>query len=122
MKKSKSVSLGRLFLGLLLSSFILFGCEPPVSGDVGELTLKQRINNAKAGETIDLGKEELTISPDENYTVDKELTIVNGNAKNATFTVTADGVLFKNVANVQRIIAGEELGEGDLAIRNCFEI
>lgn len=122
MKKSKSVSLGRLFLGLLLSSFILFGCEPPVSGDVGELTLKQRINNAKAGETIDLGKEELTISPDENYTVDKELTIVNGNAKNATFTVTADGVLFKNVANVQRIIAGEELGEGDLSIRNCFEI
>lgn len=85
-------------------------------------TLKQRINNAKDGETIDLGKEEITINSDESYTVDKTLTIVNGDAKNATFTVTADGVLFKNVANVQRIIAGEELGEGDLAIRNCFEI
>lgn len=85
-------------------------------------TLKQRINDAKEGETIDLGKEEITINSDESYTVDKKLTIVNGDAKNATFTVTADGVLFKNVANVHRIIAGEELGEGDLSIRNCFEI
>lgn len=85
-------------------------------------TLKQRINDAKEGETIDLGKEEITINSDESYTVDKKLTIVNGDAKNATFTVTADGVLFKNVANVHRIIAGEELGDGDLSIRNCFEI
>jgi len=125
MKKSKSTSLGRLFSGLLLSAFLVIGCEPPVSGDVGEnktLTLKQRINNAKSGETIDLGKEEITITEGDSYTVDKSLTIANGAAKHATFIVTADGVLFKNVANVQRIIAGEELGEGDLSIRNCFEI
>ena len=125
MKKSKSTSLGRLFSGLLLSAFLVIGCEPPVSGDVGEnktLTLKQRINNAKSGETIDLGKEEISITEGDSYTVDKSLTIVNGAAKNATFIVTADGVLFKNVADVERIIAGEELGDGDLAIRNCYEI
>lgn len=125
MKKSKSASLGRLFFGLLLSAFLVIGCEPPVSGDVGEnktLTLKQRINNAKSGETIDLGKEEISITEGDSYTVDKSLTIVNGAAKNATFIVTADGVLFKNVADVERIIAGEELGDGDLAIRNCYEI
>lgn len=125
MKKSKSASLGRLFSGFLLSAFLLIGCEPPVSGDVGEnktLTLKQRINNAKSGETIDLGKEEITITEGDSYTVDKSLTIANGAAKNATFIVTADGVLFKNVADVERIIAGEELGDGDLSIRNCYEI
>lgn len=125
MKKSKSTSLGRLFSGLLLSAFLVIGCEPPVSGDVGEnktLTLKQRINNAKSGETIDLGKEEITITEGDSYTVDKSLTIANGAAKHATFIVTADGVLFKNVADVERIIAGEELGDGDLSIRNCYEI
>lgn len=125
MKNSKSASLGRLFSGLLLSAFLVIGCEPPVSGDVGEnktLTLKQRINNAKSGETIDLGKEEITITEGDSYTVDKSLTIANGAAKHATFIVTADGVLFKNVADVERIIAGEELGDGDLSIRNCYEI
>ena len=122
MKKLKRLSI-KIFFGLLLSTTLITGCQPEGSEPKKEpVSFKQRINSAKAGETIDLGKEDITIADGDSYTVDKTLTIVNGDAKNATFTVTADGVLFKNIANVERIIAGEELGEGDLAIRNCFEI
>ena len=122
MKKLKRLSI-KIFFGLLLSTTLITGCQPEGSEQKKEpVSFKQRINSAKAGETIDLGKEDITIADGDSYTVDKTLTIVNGDAKNATFTVTADGVLFKNIANVERIIAGEELGEGDLAIRNCFEI
>ncbi len=122
MKKLKRLSV-KIFFGLLLSTTLITGCKPEGSEQKKEpVSLKQRINSAKDGETIDLGKEDITIADSDSYTVDKTLTIVNGDAKNATFTVTADGVLFKNIANVERIIAGEELGEGDLAIRNCFEI
>jgi hypothetical protein len=122
MKKLKRLSI-KIFFGLLLSTTLITGCQPEGSEPKKEpVSLKQRINSATEGETIDLGKEDITITDGDSYTVDKTLTIVNGDAKNATFTVTADGVLFKNIANVQRIIAGEELGEGDLAIRNCFEI
>ena len=91
-------------------------------GTSGTVTLKERINNAKAGEEIDLGKETLTIPVGESYTVDKAITIKNGDAKNATFTITGSGATLKNMRNIESVIAGEELGNGDLAIRNCYEI
>lgn len=85
-------------------------------------TLKERINEAKSGDVIDLGKEDLTIEEDVSYTIDKKLTIKNGDAKHGTFTVESTGVEFINLRNIESVIADEELDDGDLSIRNCYEI
>lgn len=118
-------------VAMLMVLFAMGSCKDIVTsqdngwntgGTPGSVTLKERINNAKAGEEIDLGKETLTIPVGESYTVDKAITIKNGDAKNATFTITGSGATLKNMRNIESVIAGEELGDGDLAIRNCYEI
>ncbi|MBE6347346.1 MAG: hypothetical protein E7064_00205 [Spirochaetaceae bacterium] len=115
----------------ILSVFVFFaacdnGLNPqspskPVGGGASK-TLKERINEAKSGDVIDLGKENLTIEEDVSYTIDKKLTIKNGDAKNATFTVESTGVEFVNLRNINSIIADEDIGDGDLSVKNCFEI
>lgn len=85
-------------------------------------TLKQRINESKDGEIIDAGKEEIDIKDGDSYTIDKAITIRNCDAKSGTFIVEATGARFENLRNIESIIADERLGEGDLDIRNCFEI
>lgn len=115
----------------ILSVFVFFaacdnGLNPqspsnPVGGGASK-TLKERINEAKSGDVIDLGKEDLTIEEDVSYTIDKKLTIKNGDAKNATFTVESTGVEFVNLRNINSIIADEDIGDGDLSVKNCFEI
>lgn len=115
----------------ILSVFVFFaacdnGLNPqspsnPVGGGTSK-TLKERINEAKSGDVIDLGKEDLTIEEDVSYTIDKKLTIKNGDAKHGTFTVESTGVEFINLRNIESVIADEELDDGDLSIRNCYEI
>lgn len=115
----------------ILSVFVFFaacdnGLNPqspsnPVGGGASK-TLKERINEAKSGDVIDLGKEDLTIEEDVSYTIDKKLTIKNGDAKHGTFTVESTGVEFINLRNIESVIADEELDDGDLSIRNCYEI
>lgn len=124
-----NTKISRVILVAVAMLVVLFamGCKnvvtsPDNGGTPGAVTLKERINNAKAGEEIDLGKETLTIPVGESYTVDKAITIKNGDAKNATFTITGSGATLKNMRNIESVIAGEELGDGDLAIRNCYEI
>lgn len=69
-----------------------------------------------------MGKEEIEIKDGDSYTIDKAITIRNCDAKSGTFIVEATGARFENLRNIESIIADERLGEGDLDIRNCFEI
>ena len=96
---------------------------PPDDGDeVQKVSLQEKIDNAKAGDIIDLSDESLVIDENGSFTITKKLTIKNGDTKNASFTVKADGVEFINLSNIKTIIASEELGDGDLTIKNCNEI
>lgn len=85
-------------------------------------TLKQRLTEAKDGDVIDLGKEKFYIEENDSYTIDKAITIKNGDTKHGTFTVEATGTKLLNLKNIQSIIADEEIQEGNLNIVNCFEI
>lgn len=85
-------------------------------------TLKERINSAQSGDVIDLGKEDLDIKDSDSYTIDKPITICNGNIKNATFVVKSDGVIFENLRSVESVIADKEIKDGDFEISNCYEI
>lgn len=96
--------------------------EKPSEGDVQSKTLKQRINEAQDGDIIDLGKEEIEIKHGDSYTIDKSITIKNGDAKYATFIVESTGATLLNLRNIESVIADEQLDDGDLAIRNCFEV
>lgn len=96
--------------------------EKPSEGDVQSKTLKQRINEAQDGDVINLGKEDLEIKDSDSYTIEKSITIEDGNLKNATFVVKTDGVVFKNLRNVESVLADEEIKDGDFEISNCYEI
>ena len=85
-------------------------------------TLKERINSAPSGDVINLGKEDLEIKDSDSYTIDKPITICDGNLKNATFVVKSDGVVFENLRNVESVLADEEIRDGDFEISNCYEI
>ena len=95
--------------------------EKPSEG-VQSKTLKQRINEAQDGDVINLGKEDLEIKDSDSYTIEKSITIEDGNLKNATFVVKTDGVVFKNLRNVESVLADEEIKDGDFEISNCYEI
>ncbi len=85
-------------------------------------TLKQRLTEAKDGDVIDLGKENFYIEENDSYTINKAITIKNGDTKHGTFTVESTGTKLLNLKNIQSIIADEEIQEGNLNIVNCFEI
>lgn len=95
--------------------------EKPSEG-VQSKTLKQRINEAQDGDVINLGKEDLEIKDSDSYTIDKPITICDGNLKNATFVVKSDGVVFENLRNVESVLADEEIRDGDFEISNCYEV
>ena len=114
-------------LAVICSLTLITACATPDGESGGGIqetskTLKQRINESKDGEIIDAGKEEIDIKDGDSYTIDKAITIRNCDAKSGTFIVEATGARFENLRNIESIIADERLGEGDLDIRNCFEI
>ncbi len=93
-----------------------------VRGGGQSKTLKERINSAPSGDVINLGKEDLEIKDSDSYTIDKPITICDGNLKNATFVIKSDGVIFENLRNVESVLADEEIEDGDFDISNCYEI
>ena len=114
-------------LAVICSLTLITACATPDGESGGGIqetskTLKQRINESKDGDIIDAGKEEIDIKDGDSYTIDKAITIRNCDAKSGTFIVEATGAKFENLRNIESIIADERLGEGDLDIRNCFEI
>ena len=114
-------------LAVICSLTLITACATPDGESGGGIqetskTLKQRINESKDGDIIDAGKEEIDIKDGDSYTIDKAITIRNCDAKSGTFIVEATGARFENLRNIESIIADERLGEGDLDIRNCFEI
>ena len=114
-------------LAVICSLTLITACATPDGESGGGIdnpvkTLKQRINESKDGDVIDLGKEEIEIKDGDSYTIDKAITIKNGDAKYGTFTVESTGAKFVNLRNIESVIADEQLDDGDLDIRNCFEI
>ena len=114
-------------LAVICSLTLITACATPDGESGGGIqetskTLKQLINESQDGDVIDLGKEEIEIKDGDSYTIDKAITIKNGDAKYGTFTVESTGAKFVNLRNIESVIADEQLDDGDLDIRNCFEI
>lgn len=116
------------FLFIALTAALLASCQnnpsdsdnnkntPPQNQTV---TLQSRLQSAEPGTTIDLESEKLSVTDNGSYTIDKALTIKNGDLKNATFTVKATGVKFEEMKNISNINVAEEVGDGDFSVINC---
>lgn len=85
----------KLLFAFCAAIALFAGCQNDSSDDSAsvQISLKERINTARDGDVIDLGKANLKIDESDSYTISKPLTIKNGNVKNATFTVESDKVV-----------------------------
>lgn len=119
------------FLFIVLTSALLASCQNnPSDSDNNQntppqnqtVTLQSRLQSAEPGTTIDLESEKLSVTDNGSYTIDKALTIKNGDLKNATFTVKATGVKFEEMKNISNINVAKEVGNGDFSVINCNEI
>lgn len=119
------------FLFIALTAALLASCQNnPSDSDNNQntppqnqtVTLQSRLQSAEPGTTIDLESEKLSVKDNGSYTIDKALTIKNGDLKNATFTVKATGVNFEEMKNISNINVAEEVGNGDFSVINCNEI
>ena len=107
------------------AAIVLFtGCQNNSSDDAAsvQISLKERINTARDGDVIDLGKANLKIDENDSYTISKPLTIKNGNVKNATFTVESDKVVFDSLMSINGVIVHEKVGNGDFTLQNCYKV
>lgn len=119
------------FLFIALTAALLASCQNnPSDSDNNQntpsqnqtVTLQSRLQSAEPGTTIDLESEKLSVTDNGSYTIDKTLTIKNGDLKKATFTVKATGVKFEEMKNISNINVAEEVGNGDFSVINCNEI
>lgn len=119
------------FLFIALTAALLASCQNnPSDSDNNQNTppqnqtviLQSRLQSAEPGTTIDLESEKLSVTDNGSYTIDKALTIKNGDLKKATFTVKATGVKFEEMKNISNINVAEEVGNGDFSVINCNEI
>lgn len=119
------------FLFIVLTLALLASCQNnPSDSDNNQntppqnqtVTLQSRLQSAEPGTTIDLESEKLSVKDNGSYTIDKALTIKNGDLKKATFTVKATGVKFEEMKNISNINVAEEVGNGDFSVVNCNEI
>lgn len=119
------------FLFIALKAALLASCQNnPSDSDNNQntppqnqtVTLQSRLQSAEPGTTIDLESEKLSVTDNGSYTIDKALTIKNGDLKNATFTVKATGVKFEKMKNISNINVAAEVGDGDFSVVNCNEI
>lgn len=83
-------------------------------------TLQVRLASAKDGDEIDITAENLTSAENVSLTVDKAITIKNGNAAGSSFEIKASGVVFDGVTGIQSITVAEEAG--DFSVRNGGEL
>lgn len=119
------------FLFIALTAALLASCQNnPSDSDNNQntpsqnqtVTLQSRLQSAEPGTTIDLESEKLSVTDNGSYTIDKALTIKNGDLKKATFTVKATGVKFEEMKNISNINVAAEVGNGDFSVVNCNEI
>lgn len=114
----------KLLLAFCAAIALFTGCQNGSSDDSAsvQISLKERINTAKDGDVIDLGKANLKIDENDSYTISKPLTIKNGNVKNATFTVESDKVVFDSLMSINGVIVHEKVGNGDFTLQNCYRV
>lgn len=119
------------FLFIALTAALLASCQNnPSDSDNNQntppqnqtVTLQSRLQSAEPGTTIDLESEKLSVTDNGSYTIDKALTIKNGDLKKATFTVKATGVKFEEMKNISNINVAAEVDDGDFSVVNCNEI
>lgn len=114
----------KLLFAFCAAIALFAGCQNDSSDDSAsvQISLKERINTARDGDVIDLGKANLKIEENDSYTISKPLTIKNGNVKNATFTVESDKVVFDSVMSINGVIVHEKVGNGDFTLQNCYRV
>lgn len=114
----------KLLFAFCAAIALFTGCQNDSSDDAAsvQISLKERINTARNGDVIDLGKANLKIDENDSYTISKPLTIKNGNVKNATFTVESDKVVFDSLMSINGVIVHEKVGNGDFTLQNCYRV
>lgn len=114
----------KLLFAFCAAIALFTGCQNDSSDDAAsvQISLKERINTARDGDVIDLGKVNLKIDENDSYTISKPLTIKNGNVKNATFTVESDKVVFDSLMSINGVIVHEKVGNGDFTLQNCYKV
>lgn len=114
----------KLLFAFCAAIALFTGCQNYSSDDSAsvQISLKERINTARDGDVIDLGKANLKIDENDSYTISKPLTIKNGNVKNATFTVESDKVVFDSLMSINGVIVHERVGDGDFTLQNCYKV
>lgn len=114
----------KLLFAFCAAIALFTGCQNDPSDDSAsvQISLKERINTARDGDVIDLGKANLKIDENDSYTISKPLTIKNGNVKNATFTVESDKVVFDSLMSINGVIVHEKVGNGDFTLQNCYKV
>lgn len=114
----------KLLFAFCAAIALFTGCQNDSSDDSAsvQISLKERINTARDGDVIDLGKANLKIDENDSYTISKPLTIKNGNVKKATFTVESDKVVFDSLMNINGVIVHEKVGNGDFTLQNCYKV
>lgn len=114
----------KLLFAFCAAIALFTGCQNDSSDDAAsvQISLKERINTARDGDVIDLGKANLKIDESDSYTISKPLTIKNGNVKNATFTVESDKVVFDSLMSINGVIVHEKVGNGDFTLQNCYKV
>lgn len=114
----------KLLFAFCAAIALFTGCQNDSSDDSAsvQISLKERINTARDGDVIDLGKANLKIDENDSYTISKPLTIKNGNVKNATFTVESDKVVFDSLMSINGVIVHEKMGNGDFTLQNCYKV
>ena len=114
----------KLLFAFCAAIALFTGCQNDSSDDSAsvQISLKERINTARDGDVIDLGKANLKIDESDSYTISKPLTIKNGNVKNATFTVESDKVVFDSLMSINGVIVHEKVGNGDFTLQNCYRV
>lgn len=114
----------KLLFAFCAAIALFAGCQNDSSDDSAsvQISLKERINTARDGDVIDLGKANLKIDENDSYTISKPLTIKNGNVKNATFTVESDKVVFDSLMSINGVIVHEKVGNGDFTLQNCYRV
>lgn len=114
----------KLLFAFCAAIALFAGCQNDSSDDSAsvQISLKERINTARDGDVIDLGKANLKIEENDSYTISKPLTIKNGNVKNATFTVESDKVVFDSLMSINGVIVHEKVGNGDFTLQNCYRV
>lgn len=114
----------KLLFAFCAAIALFTGCQNDSSDDAAsvQISLKERINTARVGDVIDLGKANLKIDESDSYTISKPLTIKNGNVKNATFTVESDKVVFDSLMSINGVIVHEKVGNGDFTLQNCYRV